>query len=93
MGPKRRNLKVRDANEYQFDPSKLVAKVTDIYLNFAKRDEFSAAICNDGMSYNEKLFPQAVEVLERIGYPPEKIQAFLKLGEHIKVSVDLLFDK
>jgi len=49
VGPKRRNLKVRDLNEYQFEPPKLVAKVTDIYLNFAQREEFSIAVCNDGM--------------------------------------------
>jgi ubiquitin conjugation factor E4 A len=84
VGPKRRNLKVRDLNEYQFDPQKLVAKVTDIYLNFAQREEFCAAVCSDGMSYNEKLFPQAVEVLELIRHPRERIDAFLKLGEHIK---------
>ncbi|CAF3669246.1 unnamed protein product [Rotaria socialis] len=85
VGPKRGNLKVRNLNEYQFEPQKLVAKVTDIYLNFAQRDEFFAAVCNDGMSYNEQLFPQAVEVLERIGHPRERIDAFLKLSEHIKI--------
>ncbi len=42
-------MKVRDLNEYQFEPPKLVAKVTDIYLNFAEREEFCAAVCNDGM--------------------------------------------
>ncbi|CAF0807326.1 unnamed protein product [Adineta ricciae] len=84
VGPKRRNLKVRDFNEYQFDPQKLVAKVTDIYLNFAEREEFCAAVCVDGMSYNEQLFPQAVEVLEKIRHPPERVEAFIKLGQHIK---------
>ncbi|CAF0773012.1 unnamed protein product [Adineta steineri] len=84
VGPKRRNLKVRDLHEYQFEPQKLVAKVTDIYLNFSQRDEFCAAVCSDGMSYNEQLFPQAAEVLERIRHPPERIAAFVKLGEHIK---------
>ena len=37
-------------------------------------------------SYNAQLFPQAVEVLERIRHPTERIEAFIKLGEHIKVS-------
>lgn len=49
VGPKRRNLKVRDLSEYLFDPQKLVAKVTDIYLNFAQYDPFCAAVANDGM--------------------------------------------
>ncbi|UJR37169.1 hypothetical protein I4U23_029878 [Adineta vaga] len=84
VGPKRQNLKVRDLKEYLFEPQKLVAKVTDIYLNFAKYDRFCAAVSNDGMSYNEQLFPQAIEVLERIRHPPERITAFLQLGEHIK---------
>ncbi|CAF4301010.1 unnamed protein product, partial [Rotaria sp. Silwood2] len=84
VGPKRRNLKVRDLNEYLFDPPKLVAKVTDIYLNFSEYNQFCAAVSNDGMSYNEQLFPQAVEVLQRIKYPSERIDEFLQLGEHIK---------
>ncbi|CAF1260110.1 unnamed protein product [Adineta steineri] len=88
VGPKRRNLKVRDLNEYLFEPSKLVAKVTDIYLNFAEYDQFCSAVSNDGMSYNEQLFPQAIEVLERIRHPRERIDAFLKLGEHIKTIAD-----
>lgn len=37
-------------------------------------------------SYNEQLFPQAAEVLERIRHAPERIDAFVKLGEHIKVK-------
>ena len=49
VGPKRRNLKVTDLTEYQFDPSKLVAKVTDIYLNFAPHEKFCAAVSSDGM--------------------------------------------
>ena len=36
-------------------------------------------------SYNDQLFPQAVEVLRRIGHSPEQINAFIKLGEHVKV--------
>ncbi len=43
-------------------------------------------------SYNEQLFPQAVEVLNRIGHPPERIAAFVKLGEHIKVKFLFLID-
>ncbi|CAF0830173.1 unnamed protein product [Rotaria sordida] len=84
VGPKRRNLKVRDLNEYLFDPPKLVAKVTDLYLNFSQYNQFCAAVSNDGMSYNEQLFPQAVEVLQRIKYPSERIDEFLELGERIK---------
>ncbi|CAF4687908.1 unnamed protein product [Rotaria sp. Silwood1] len=84
VGPKRRNLKVRDLNEYLFDPPKLVAKVTDIYLNFSQYNQFCVAVSNDGMSYNEQLFPQAVEVLQRIQYPSERIDEFLQLGKRIK---------
>ncbi len=40
---------MRDLNEYSFEPQKLVAKVTDIYLNFAQYDQFCAAVSNDGM--------------------------------------------
>ncbi|CAF4905103.1 unnamed protein product, partial [Rotaria socialis] len=35
-------------------------------------------------SYNDQLFPQAVEVLQRINYPPERIAEFQKLHERVK---------
>ncbi|CAF4018984.1 unnamed protein product [Rotaria magnacalcarata] len=84
VGPKRRDLKVRGINEYLFDPTKFVTKVTDIYLNFSRYDQFCVAVSNDGMSYNDQLFPQAIEVLQRIKYPPERIAEFQKLSERVK---------
>ncbi|CAF5189616.1 unnamed protein product, partial [Rotaria magnacalcarata] len=71
-------------NEYLFDPTKFVTKVTDIYLNFSRYDQFCVAVSNDGMSYNDQLFPQAIEVLQRIKYPPERIAEFQKLSERVK---------
>ncbi|CAM4797139.1 unnamed protein product [Rotaria magnacalcarata] len=84
VGPKRRDLKVWGINEYLFDPTKFVTKVTDIYLNFSRYDQFCVAVSNDGMSYNDQLFPQAIEVLQRIKYPPERIAEFQKLSERVK---------
>ncbi|CAF0925407.1 unnamed protein product [Adineta ricciae] len=87
VGPDRRNLKVRDMKDYQFEPQKLVSKVSDIYLNFADVDQFCTDVRNDGMSYKDELFSQAAEVLERIGHPRERITRFIQLGERIKEKV------
>jgi hypothetical protein len=58
---------------YRWNVRRLIEKIKLLMYYFSR-------------SYNEQLFPQAVEVLERIRHPSERIDAFIKLGEHIKVN-------
>uniref|UniRef100_A0A1Z5KVF0 Ubiquitin conjugation factor E4 A n=1 Tax=Ornithodoros moubata TaxID=6938 RepID=A0A1Z5KVF0_ORNMO len=72
VGPEKKKLKVKDLNEYEFKPQGLVQNICKIYdhlgsPNTATAHTFCAAVSRDGRSYSPDLFPQAQNVLLRIG--------------------------
>lgn len=78
-GPKSLNLKVRqsllEANTYQlqvnnpqrfhFDPKWLLGKIVEIYLHFAKRQEFAQAVVSDIRSFKLDVFRKVVNILKQ----------------------------
>lgn len=87
VGPKQRDLKVKDKNEYEFKPDKLVSDISKIYLNLGENVEFCKAVSGDGRSYSEELFPKAVKVLQKIGTSPMILSDFESLHSKIcKIS-------
>jgi ubiquitin conjugation factor E4 A len=87
VGPKKKNLKVKDFGEFDFKPQELVSHISQIYVNLADREEFCRAVSQDGRSYSQQLFGQAVAVLQKIHWPMEKIVRFEQCAEVIKVSM------
>ncbi|KAL4240196.1 Ubiquitin conjugation factor E4 A [Mactra antiquata] len=83
VGPKQRDLKVKDKNEYEFKPEKLVLDITKIYLHLSDNDEFCKSVSGDGRSYSYELFPKTVIVLQKIGCPPAIVSEFETLHEKI----------
>ncbi|KAK8736683.1 hypothetical protein OTU49_004593 [Cherax quadricarinatus] len=67
VGPKQRNLKVRDMEKYEFRPAETVSDICTIYTHLYKSAEFCLAVSADGRSYTPQLFSQAHDVLCRIG--------------------------
>lgn len=67
VGPKRRQLKVKDFAEYDFKPPELVRDISLIYLHLGESLEFCQAVSRDGRSYSPVLFVQAEQVLNKIG--------------------------
>ncbi|KAA0183918.1 hypothetical protein HAZT_HAZT005794 [Hyalella azteca] len=67
VGPKQRQLKVRDAEQYEFQPGVMVAIICRMYCNLTQLPLFPAAVIADGRSYSPKLLQQARSVLHRIG--------------------------
>lgn len=67
VGPKKKNFKVKDQNEYKFDPAGIVLNICKIYVNLSESEAFCAAVSRDGRSYSPQLFSLAVDVLARIG--------------------------
>lgn len=67
VGPKKRNLKVKDKKEYEFDPANTVLEICRIYVNLKGNQNFCLAISQDGRSYSSELFDFAENVLVRIG--------------------------
>ena len=88
VGPKKKNLKVKDFDKFEFKPSELVTSICQIYINLGDSDAFCQAVARDGRSYSHSLFVQAENVLQKIMQPPLTIMGFVELGTKVKVSVD-----
>ena len=91
VGPKQRDLKVKDRNEYEFKPEQLVSGITKIYLNLGEDEGFCKAVAGDGRSFSTQLFPKAVHVLQKTGSMPGTISHFEALHNKICVGVLCMF--
>lgn len=67
VGPNKKNFKVKDQKEYEFNPAGIVMDICKIYVHLHKCDAFCLAVSQDGRSYSPKLFSLAEDVLARIG--------------------------
>ena len=85
VGPKKRNLKVKNFETFQFQPKILVANICKIYLHLGNDDRFCHAVSQDGRSYSHELFVQAEGVLCKIGQPVDEIAQLNELGTKIQV--------
>lgn len=63
VGPKQGNLKVKDKNEFEFNPGHTVKEICSIYINLRDSDKFCLAISQDGRSYSPQLFEYAENIL------------------------------
>ncbi|XP_031636588.1 ubiquitin conjugation factor E4 A [Contarinia nasturtii] len=66
-GPNQGNFKVKDKKEFEFDPSKTVLEICQIYINLDQCAGFRLAVVSDGRSYSSNLFEYAQNVLVKIG--------------------------
>ncbi|XP_063221072.1 ubiquitin conjugation factor E4 A [Bacillus rossius redtenbacheri] len=67
VGPKKKNFKVKDQKEYDFDPANTVLNICKIYVHLYSSEAFCIAVSQDGRSYSPQLFTLAEDVLVRIG--------------------------
>ncbi|GBF98629.1 ubiquitin conjugation factor E4-like [Raphidocelis subcapitata] len=73
-GPKRRDLKVKDPERFDFDPKKLLTQICSLYCNLSRADRagaFARSIADDARSYRGGMFPEASLVLRQFGLMPE----------------------
>jgi Ubiquitin elongating factor core len=62
---KRRNLKIRHPEKYQWHPLELLRQLVSIFLNLARADRsraFVRAVASDTRSYNAELFEETANV-------------------------------
>jgi len=85
VGPKKKNLKVKNFEEFQFRPRELVANICRIYVHLGEDDNFCRAVSRDGRSYSHELFAQAESVLCKIHESADTITSFRDLGVRIWV--------
>ncbi|XP_045772732.1 ubiquitin conjugation factor E4 A [Maniola jurtina] len=67
VGPNKKNFKVKDLKEYEFDPARTVLDICRMYVELGNNQRFCAAVSDDGRSYSPTLFTLAEAVLVRIG--------------------------
>lgn len=63
VGPKQRDLRVDNPEEYNFNAKALLADIIDVYLNLSKKSNFHVAIARDGRSYKPANFEAAAKIL------------------------------
>ncbi|KAJ9594013.1 hypothetical protein L9F63_014573, partial [Diploptera punctata] len=63
VGPNKKNFKVKDQKEYEFNPANIVMDICKIYVHLYESDSFCLAVSQDGRSYSPQLFTLAEDVL------------------------------
>ncbi|KAM3159528.1 U-box domain-containing protein [Lachancea thermotolerans] len=63
VGPKCRELKVKNPKKYSFDAKSLLRSLCTVYTNLADQPEFISAVAKDGRSFNKELFDRSVHIL------------------------------
>ena len=85
VGPKSSQLKVRDIDQYNFNPRLLLAEIIDVYLNLGGKESFVVAVARDGRSYKPANFDKATTILRtRNLKSPSQIAAWQALGERFR---------
>ncbi|CAH2096167.1 unnamed protein product [Euphydryas editha] len=67
VGPNKKNFKVKDMKEFEFEPANTVLDICRMYVELGNNERFCAAVSDDGRSYSPQLFSLAEAVLVRIG--------------------------
>ena len=85
VGPKSAQLKVRNKEDYGFNPKTLLAEITDVYLNLGDKDNFVLAVARDGRSYKPENFEKATTIFRKWALKSaEEIQSWTELGERFR---------
>ena len=92
VGPKQRDLKVNNPQEYGFNPKMLLSDIMDVYLNLSAKSNFHQAIARDGRSYKPENFDAADNIVSRFGLKSsEELKRWKKLHQKVeeaKASLD-----
>ena len=85
VGPKSRDLKVQNPDQYGFQPRILLSELVDVYLNLGGRSTFVDAVARDGRSYKPANFEKAHAILSKWGLKSSvELAAWSALAEKIR---------
>lgn len=65
VGKKCGELKVKDPQQYSFNPKELLKSLTTVYIHLSNEHDFVSAVARDGRSFKRELFERAVHILAR----------------------------
>lgn len=84
VGPKSSNLKVREPEQYGWNPRQLLADIMTVFVNLSGQPTFVQAIARDGRSYRPENFDKAKELMQGFALmSPEQLQTWQTLGERV----------
>lgn len=91
VSSKSQNLKVDNADKYNFNPKTLLPDLADIFLNLGKAQSFVEAVAADGRSYKPQLFDRASHIMTSRGLKAkEELEAWDELKGRIAKAKDEL---
>lgn len=84
VGPKSRNLIVRDPQQYGWNPKQLLAEILTVFINLSVRPSFAQAIARDGRSYKPENFDKAAEILQKhVLMSPDQLRTWQSLASDV----------
>jgi ubiquitin conjugation factor E4 B len=90
VGPRQKNLKVREPEQYGFKPALLLADLMSVYVNLRKQRNFHLAVARDGRSYKPYNFEHAAEIMSKTSLKsPEELATWRKLAKMIAKAYKL----
>ncbi|KAJ7044177.1 ubiquitin conjugation factor E4 [Mycena alexandri] len=92
VGPKYRDLKVRNQEKLKFNPKALLSDIIQVFLNLSDREEFVKAVAGDGRSYSQELFERAANTALRRTLKSEQevqqLRAFVVKVEECRLNME-----
>jgi ubiquitin conjugation factor E4 B len=87
VGPKQRNLKVRDPQSYEFAPSVLLSDIMAVYINLKDQPSFCLAVARDGRSYKPYNLEHAAEIMAKTSLKsPEELKVWRKFAAAVEAT-------
>lgn len=84
VGPKSSNLKVKEPEQYGWNPRQLLMDIMTVFINLSGEPTFVQAIARDGRSYKPENFDKAVEISQRSALmSPEQLRVWKELGDRV----------
>lgn len=93
VGPRCRELKVKNQEKYKFNPRALLGDILEVYLSLSDQGEFVRAVANDGRSYKKELFEKAGSIatkyfLLKSENDIERLRLFVVKVEETKATIE-----
>jgi ubiquitin conjugation factor E4 B len=87
VGPKKANLKVKNPEDYGWNPRQMLSEVTDVYLNLQTKQSFIIAVATDGRAYRAEYWAEAHRLLTRYALKsPETLQEWEQMAANIETA-------
>jgi len=91
VGPKYRDLEVRDREKLKFNPKALLSDIIQVFLNLSDQEEFIKAVASDGRSYSQDLFERAANTaLKRTLKSEQEVQQLRAFVVKVEVCKSLM---